>query len=101
MISPGEAWEVEHVIALAAGGEDEESNWKLAHKKCHTAKTKEDHKVISKVKRIYAKHIGAKPEAKKKIQSRGFTKKDKREKIAVPKRTEMFGIRIGDDDGKL
>jgi 5-methylcytosine-specific restriction endonuclease McrA len=55
-----EAWEIEHVIPLAQGGEDEDHNLQLAHAKCHKAKTVEDVGNIAKAKRREAKHTGAK-----------------------------------------
>lgn len=59
-IGVGEAWELEHVIPLAMGGEDEESNWRPAHIKCHKAKTKTDVASVAKAKRREAHHLGAK-----------------------------------------
>ena len=65
-----EAWEVEHVIALVIGGADDVSNMAPAHKVCHRRKTDADVTAGAKVKRIQARHIGAKGEGK--IKSRGF-----------------------------
>jgi hypothetical protein len=53
-----EAWEVEHVIALAAGGTDDPMNMRAAHIVCHEEKTRADRKTIAKVKRVKAKHEG-------------------------------------------
>lgn len=58
-IQVGEKWEVEHVIPLALGGADDESNTSPAHVACHAPKTAADLGAIAKVKRIRAKHIGA------------------------------------------
>lgn len=61
-IQVGEAWEVSHSIPLECGGADDESNMRPAHKTCHRKHTSEvDAPAIAKVKRIHAKHIGAKP----------------------------------------
>lgn len=61
-------WDVDHVIPLALGGEDEEANMAPAHAACHrgaSSKTSEDVKRIAKAKRVQRKHIGAhKPKAK-------------------------------------
>lgn len=57
-ISVGEAWEVEHPIALELGGADDASNWKLAHVKCHKRKTAEDAGKIAKGNRVRARHMG-------------------------------------------
>jgi 5-methylcytosine-specific restriction endonuclease McrA len=60
LIKVGDKWEIEHVIPLALGGADDESNMALAHKRCHASKTIEDVHRLAKAKRQRAKHIGAK-----------------------------------------
>lgn len=57
-INVGEAWDVEHVIPLAMGGEDSEENWSPAHRKCHRTKTTEDMGNIAKAKRREVFHLG-------------------------------------------
>lgn len=57
-IGVGEAWEVEHVIPLAMGGDDEGDNLRPAHRKCHRAKTDADVTAIAKAKRREAAHCG-------------------------------------------
>jgi hypothetical protein len=57
-INVGEAWEVEHRIPFAMGGEDSKSNWAPAHSKCHRTKTTDDVGAIAKAKRREARHIG-------------------------------------------
>jgi len=57
-INVGEAWEVEHVIPFAMGGEDNESNWSPAHVKCHRTKTSDDVGAIAKAKRREVRHLG-------------------------------------------
>lgn len=54
-----EAWDVEHIIPIAMGGEDDESNAAPAHVRCHTGKTSKDRKQIAKANRVRAKHQGA------------------------------------------
>lgn len=54
-----EKWEIEHVIPLALGGEDEPENWRPAHAKCHLAKTREDVAQIAKAKRVELRHRGS------------------------------------------
>ena len=57
----GKAWEVSHEIPLAIGGADDETNWRVAHYKCHKKQTAEvDAPRIAKGRRVYHKHIGAK-----------------------------------------
>lgn len=55
----GKGWEVEHVIPLALGGADDESNMRPAHTACHGKKTKTDNTSWSKAKRQRLKHVGA------------------------------------------
>lgn len=56
----GKPWEVEHVIPLAMGGADDETNMRPAHKACHAPKTAEDVADIARAKRREAKNIGIK-----------------------------------------
>ena len=57
----GQEWDISHDIPLEAGGKDDETNWFVAHRKCHREHTaKVDMPLIAKVKRIHQKHIGAK-----------------------------------------
>jgi hypothetical protein len=55
-----EKWALDHVIALAAGGKDEDDNLCPVHTRCHLEKTKADVAVIAKGVRIRAKHLGIK-----------------------------------------
>lgn len=50
-IQVGEGWEVEHVIPIALGGDDDDANCMLAHTKCHSVKTRKDLADIAKAKR--------------------------------------------------
>lgn len=75
-IRPGEAWDCEHIIALANGGENRERNLAPALRDKHREKTAEDVAVKAKVARIAKKHTGAWPKAKRKIQSRGFARRE-------------------------
>ena len=78
-IRAGEAWDCDHIIALANGGEHRESNFAPALKAPHREKTKADVAEKAVVYRKRAKHLGVKT-SKQKIQSRGFGK-------APPQRT--------------
>ncbi len=55
----GEKWDVEHVIPIAMGGKDDESNMRPAHVDCHAGKSKVDARNLAKVNRQRAKHFGA------------------------------------------
>lgn len=59
-INVGEAWELEHRIALEISGDDTDDNLELAHQKCHRDKTRVDAADIARAKRREAKHMGAK-----------------------------------------
>ena len=64
----GEPLQVDHILALARGGEDELSNTQLLCSPCHKRKTREDVRAIAKTKRIRKKHFGeGKPRRRKKI----------------------------------
>lgn len=73
-VQPGEAWDVSHPIPLQIGGADDESNWDVAHRKCHAIITAtEDIPRIAKMKRQHAKHIGA-GKSEPKLRGAGFNK---------------------------
>jgi 5-methylcytosine-specific restriction endonuclease McrA len=60
-IKPGEAWDVSHDRPLALLGEDDDTNRKPAHRKCHRAHTAAvDIPAIAKAKRLQAAHLGIK-----------------------------------------
>lgn len=86
---PCKKWEIDHVRADALLGEPTFENSRLLCTVCHRSKTNNDIAIISKAKRTEAKHLGAvKP--KKAIQSRGFDKKERKEKMPLPPRRMMF-----------
>jgi 5-methylcytosine-specific restriction enzyme A len=61
-IHPGQKWELDHIIPLALGGPDSDSNLQVLCKICHAHKTTtRDTPTIAKVKRMKVKHLGAKP----------------------------------------
>lgn len=59
-IMPGDAWELEHVVALINGGEHRESNLAPALGKPHKVKSRRDMAVKSKNYRVRARHAGIK-----------------------------------------
>ena len=54
----GDAWEIEHIVALSNGGEHRESNMAPALVEPHKAKTKRDRAVKAKTDRVRKKHFG-------------------------------------------
>lgn len=71
-IGAGEAWDLEHVVPLSAGGEHRESNLAPALKDAHREKTSAEAGQRSKADRIRMKHDGSWPKSRAKIQGRGF-----------------------------
>lgn len=63
-IGVGEAWDAEHVVPLAQGGEDGGDNLRPAHRKCHSSKTKQDAANTARAKRREAAFLGAKQSKK-------------------------------------
>jgi len=59
-IRPGDAWDLDHVIALCNGGEHRESNLAPALRDKHREKTKLDVKLKAKVARIRKRELGIK-----------------------------------------
>jgi 5-methylcytosine-specific restriction endonuclease McrA len=60
-LRPGDAYQFDHIVALANGGEHREQNLQLVAADAHRAKTKADLAVKSKIARTKAKHLGIKP----------------------------------------
>lgn len=63
-ITASDKWDVDHVLPLALGGADDESNFAPAHKRCHIDKTADDVGRIRKADRQRAVFIGAKKPSK-------------------------------------
>lgn len=76
-IRVGESWELEHIIALANGGEHREGNFAPALVDSHRIKTKADRKITSKINRVEKRHLGLKKSGRKIPGSKGsgFRKK--------------------------
>lgn len=71
-IMPGDAWDLDHKIALINGGTHSEDNLAPILRDVHRQKTAEDVAIKAKVARIRAKHLGIFPKAKRKLVSRPF-----------------------------
>jgi 5-methylcytosine-specific restriction endonuclease McrA len=67
--------EIDHVIALALGGKDDDANLEPLCPAHHLAKTRLDVKLIAKAKRNFATHNGLKPPPTQKIRGPKFRKR--------------------------
>lgn len=68
-IEPGDLWDVEHVVRLADGGENRESNLRPALRDKHLVKTAAENAAGAIVRKKRGKHIGAKTAPVQKIPS--------------------------------
>lgn len=59
-IEAGDAWDIEHILALCLGGEHRETNMAPALKDPHKIKTKADRRQKAKNDRVRKKHLGIK-----------------------------------------
>ena len=85
-IRAGEKWVDEHLRALALGGSNDMDNRAPVHVACAKAKTNEDDLPrIAKAKRQKMAALGIRRNGPK-IHSRGFPKKERREKPPLPPR---------------
>jgi 5-methylcytosine-specific restriction enzyme A len=57
-IMPGDAWDLDHVVALINGGQNRENNLAPALRSEHRKKTAKDVAEKAKVNRLRAKHFG-------------------------------------------
>jgi 5-methylcytosine-specific restriction enzyme A len=84
VIRPGDAWDVDHVIALINGGENRESNMApILRGKEHKEKTARDVAEKSRVYRKKAFHLGVRSSGPK-IASRGFEKAEEQRRASSP-----------------
>jgi 5-methylcytosine-specific restriction endonuclease McrA len=74
-IMPGDAWDLDHKIALCNDGKHIESNLFPALRDKHREKTKVDVKEKADANRLRAKHFGIWKKSPFKIQSRPFPKR--------------------------
>ena len=59
-IRPGDAWDLEHILALSLGGQNAESNLAPALRSAHKIKTAQDRKIKAKDDRVRKRHLGIK-----------------------------------------
>ena len=69
-LRPGH-WQLDHIIALANGGEHREKNLAPICTEAHRFKTAEDVRIKAKLARISAKHTGA-------VRPKGFGRKSRK-----------------------
>jgi 5-methylcytosine-specific restriction endonuclease McrA len=86
---PAKKWQIDHIVADAIGGEPVISNARLICEACYSVKNPQDTRRAAKTKRVEARYLGA-TMPKVKIQSRGFAKKERREKLPIPPQRAMF-----------
>ena len=88
-------FEIDHILAdgMHTDADKDKSNSfensRLLCIPCHAEKTKKDVANIARAKRVEARHLGA-VKSKTPIKSRGFPKKERKEKIPLPPRRGMF-----------
>lgn len=58
MIRPGDKWDLDHIVALALGGQHRESNLVPVLRDAHKIKTASDVKQKAKNDRVRKRHIG-------------------------------------------
>lgn len=71
-IPVGDAWIIEHRLAIILGGPNAEQNLCLSCSWCKTAKDAEDVAAKADTARVRSKHLGMRPPSK--FQSAGFAK---------------------------
>ncbi len=79
VVKSGE-YDYDHAIADGLGGRATFENCRvLCRRVCHSAKSKIDDEAIARAKRQQEAHLGIRNEPARKIESRGFPKKAKRQ----------------------
>lgn len=74
-------FQIDHVIADALGGEPVLENAMLICEACYSEKNPKDTTLAAKVKRVEARHIGAKKTTGPRLMSRGFEKREKQKRF--------------------
>jgi 5-methylcytosine-specific restriction protein A len=90
IIADGQTFDLEHKKPLEEGGENRESNLVPVLRLPHEIKTAAEKKRQAKADRIAKRAHGLIPEPPRKIESRGFARKERQEKLALPPRRAMF-----------
>ena len=81
-IMAGERWSIEHLIALANGGQHRETNMGISCPNCKPIKDAEDAAIKSKGAAIRAKHLGVRQPSR--MRSAGFPERPKQHSATRP-----------------
>jgi 5-methylcytosine-specific restriction protein A len=84
VIRPGDAWDLDHIVALTNGGVHAETNLAPALRDKHREKTAVDVAEKSRTYRKAAAHAGVKLRAGPKIKSAGFNKQEPQRSASRP-----------------
>ena len=86
-----EGWDLSHDTPLEMGGADDETNIRVAHRKCHRAHTATvDVPMIAKAKRRAQKDIGIRPQT---LTGQGFKRYAPRRRATTPVEKLNLGYR--------
>ena len=84
-------FEIDHIKEDYYGGKPTLENAQVLCISCHSAKTVKNAKIIAKTRRVEAAHVGA-ARPKGQIKSRGFPKRERKEKLALPPRRGIYEV---------
>lgn len=79
-------WQIDHIRPDGLLGEPVIENAQLLGPCCYAVKNPQDTANIAKAKRREALHLGARKTPAKPLQSRGFARKERNQKIQLPPR---------------
>ena len=102
-IHPGEDWEVEHIVAMADGGENREGNLAPALTDPHKRKSAKEAKERAQARVTRKAHIGIKTPPKHPIESRNELKTEKAprpesKKATPPRRGGIYARYFGSEE---
>jgi 5-methylcytosine-specific restriction protein A len=83
-IMAGERWDRDHILALADGGANIETNYQILCGVCHDAKTKLEASARAEVRRMVRAAFGMKQAPRRPIRSRPFATSARRERAGRP-----------------
>jgi hypothetical protein len=83
-IMAGERWDKDHILALADGGANVETNFQILCAGCHSNKTRIEARDRAKVRKRLAAAFGIKAPPRRPLVSRGFAPSARRERAGRP-----------------